>query len=277
MHTTLDRRQFFQLTGLAAVAGALPMAPMAVAGGKKANLPLGIASYTFKEFKTADAIAMTQKLGVTKICFKSMHLPLESSAADIKSTAAQVQAAGIDLYAVGVIYMKNEQEVNQAFSYAQTAGVKIIVGVPNYELLSLCEKKVKETGIILAIHNHGPGDKLYPSPADVYKNIKNMDKRMGMCMDIGHTMRIAEDPTAAAKKYFDRLYDVHIKDVSAATKDGKTVEIGRGVIDIPKFIRTLHKLGYQGVLSLEYEKDMQDPLAGAAESIGYVRGVMATL
>ncbi len=277
MHTELNRRRFFQLTGLAAVAGSLPATNTALAGSKKANMPLGIASYSFKEFKTDQAIAMTKKLGVSKICFKSMHMPLESSEAEIKATAAQVQAAGLDLYAVGVIYMKNEQEVHQAFAYAKTAGVKIIVGVPNYDLLTLCDKKVKETGIILAIHNHGPGDLLYPSPGDVYKNIKNLDKRIGLCMDIGHTMRIAEDPALAAKKYFDRLYDVHIKDVSAATKEGRTVEIGRGVIDIPRFVRIMHKLGYQGVLSLEYEKDMQDPLAGAAESIGYVRGVMATL
>jgi inosose dehydratase len=272
-----SRRQFFQLAGVAALAGSIHAPDSAPAKEKKQSIALGIASYSFRKFKTDDTIAMTKKLGVNKICLKSMHMPLDAAEMEIKAIVASAAAAGLEVYGAGVIYMKNETEVNQAFAYAQAASLKMIVGVPNYELLQMCEKKAKETGIMLAIHNHGPGDKLYPSPADVYKNVKNLDKRIGMCMDIGHTMRIGEDPADAAKLYIDRLYDVHIKDVSAAVKEGKTVEIGRGVIDIPKFVRVLLKLNYKGVLALEYEKDENDPLPGAAESIGYMRGVMATL
>jgi len=79
------------------------------------------------------------------------------------------------------------------------------------------------------------------------------------------------------ERFADRLLDVHIKDVSAAKPRGRTVEIGRGVIDIPKFVRTLLKIRYSGVVSFEYEKDENDPLPGLAESVGYVRGVLAAL
>jgi len=272
-----NRRQFFQIAGFAALASSLHATRNTMAKAKKAEMPLGIASYSFRKFKTAEAIAMTQKLGVKKICFKSMHMPLEATSEEVKAIAKQTRDAGLDLYGAGVIYMKSAKEVEQAFSYAKTAAIKMIIGVPNHELLPLCEQMVKETGILLAIHNHGPGDKLYPSPTDVYQKVKGLDKRIGLCMDVGHTMRIAEDPSVAAKRFFDRLLDVHIKDVSAASKEGTTVEIGRGVIDVPQFIRTLLKLNYQGVLALEYEKDENDPLPGSAESIGYLRGVMATL
>jgi sugar phosphate isomerase/epimerase len=70
---------------------------------------------------------------------------------------------------------------------------------------------------------------------------------------------------------------VHIKDVTAAAKEGGTIEIGRGVIDIPKFLKTLIKLNYKGSVSFEFEKDGKDPLPGVAESVGYVRGVLATI
>jgi sugar phosphate isomerase/epimerase len=73
------------------------------------------------------------------------------------------------------------------------------------------------------------------------------------------------------------LLDVHIKDVSAASKEGRTVEIGRGVIDIPRFLRTLLRLNYKGTVSFEFEKDADDPLPGVAESLGYVRGVLAVI
>ena len=272
-----NRRDFFKTAGAAAVAAALAPAGLAEAKRGKAEMPLGLASYTFRKFSTEETIAITKRLGLSKLCFKSMHMPLDASAADIRATAEKVKAAGIDLYTAGVIYMTNAAEVQQAFTYAQTAGLKMIVGVPEYPLLELCDQKIKETGIMLAIHNHGPGDQRYPSPGDVYSRICNLDPRMGLCLDIGHTMRNNEDPSQAAKKYFDRLLDVHIKDVSAASKEGTTVEIGRGVIDIVRFLKTMLKLGYTGVLSLEYEKDAQAPLPGSAESIGYIRGVLAAL
>lgn len=243
----------------------------------KFRFELGMCSYTFRAFGLDETIAMTKRLGVQKISIKSMHLPLESTPDQIKAMAAKIRQADLDPYAGGVIYMKTEAETKQAFEYAQAAGMKIIVGVPNHEFLELAHAFVKQYDIVLAIHNHGPGDKLYPTPESVYEKIKGMDKRVGLCLDIGHTQRSGIDPADAAGKYRDRLLDIHIKDTSEATAKGTTVEIGRGVIDIPKLLRTLVKLNYAGAVSLEHEKDEKDPLPGAAESIGYVRGALAAL
>jgi inosose dehydratase len=173
--------------------------------------------------------------------------------------------------------MTTPAEVERAFAYAKAGGMEVIIGVPNYELLPLVEKKIKDTGIKLAIHNHGPGDPHYPTPASAYEKIKGMDPRLGLCLDIGHSKRAGVDPSAAAEALASRILDVHLKDVSAASKDGAPVEIGRGVIDIPKFLRTLVKLNYRGTTSFEYEKDAKDPLAGLAESVGFVRGILASL
>jgi sugar phosphate isomerase/epimerase len=143
--------------------------------------------------------------------------------------------------------------------------------------LDLVNFKVKEFDIKVAIHNHGPGDERYPSPESIYSKVKDLDPRMGICMDIGHTMRLGLDPCQETEKYADRLHDIHIKDVSLAAAAGETVEMGRGVIDLPKFFRTLLKINYQGVASFEYEKDAEDPLPGLAESVGYVRGVLSVV
>ena len=241
------------------------------------RLNLGMASYTFREFNVDDTIKMTKRLDLDRIAFKSFHLPLDSSKDKIKETASKVRDAGLDLYGAGVIYMKNEDEVNNAFEYVKTAGMRVMIGVPNHELLDMVEKKVREYDILLAIHNHGPGDKLYPSPESAYEKIKNMDRRMGLCLDIGHTKRMNIDPSENAERFADRIHDVHIKDVSAAAKEGRTVEIGRGVIDIPKFLKTLLKIKYTGNVSFEFEKDGKDPLPGVAESVGYVRGVLSVI
>jgi sugar phosphate isomerase/epimerase len=240
----------------------------------KHSFDLGIASYTFRSLSLDEVIEAVKKLGLTKLAVKSMHLPLDASPEELKAMAQKIRDAGLDLYGVGVIYMKNEQEVNIAFEYAKHAGVKMIVGVPNHEFLPLVEQKVKEYDIKLAIHNHGPGDDVYKSPTNAYELIKNLDKRIGLCIDIGHVARIKEDPSALAKKYKDRLFDCHLKDEDKAEADGTPVEIGRGVINIPAFLKTMVKIGYTGNLSLEYEKDEKDPIPGTAESIGYVRGIL---
>jgi inosose dehydratase len=249
----------------------------APAAGSEFGFSLGLASYTFRAFGLDEALGMSRRLGLRKITFKSMHLPLESTPDQTRAVLTKVKAAGLDLYGGGVIYMTTEAEVRRAFEYAKTAGMKLIIGVPNPEFLPLTATLAKTYDIGVAIHNHGPTDKLYPTAASVYEQVKGLDRRMGLCLDVGHEERCGLVPAVSAETCFDRLLDVHIKDMSASTAAGTAVEIGRGVIDIPKLIRTLVRLKYAGTVSLEYEKDEKDPLPGAAESVGYVRGVLAAL
>jgi len=263
--------------GTAAVTKAPPRASGIISRDEKQSIPftLGLASYTFRTFSLDDTIAMTLRLGLETIALKSVHLPLDTPLDAVKSAADKIRAAGLVLYGCGVIYMNNEAEIRQAFEYAKAAGIGFIIGVPAIELLPAAERAVKEYNICLALHNHGPTDKVYPTPESAFNRIRNLDYRIGLCLDVGHAARSGLDPAAEAEKYSDRLLDVHIKDVTSADVQGGPIEIGRGVIDIPKLLRSL--LGYGGWVSLEYEKDEKDPLPGAAESVGYLRGVLDTL
>jgi len=260
--------------GLAAIA---PNAAERKPGGPRPPLPLGIASYTFRKFTLDQTLAMTKRVGLTHVCLKSFHLPLEAKPNEIAAAADKVRQAGLTLYAGGVITMQKEDQVTQAFDYAKAAGMTTIVAAPSAEMLPLVEQKIKQYGIAVAIHNHGPGDKHFPTPESIYEKIKTLDKRLGICMDIGHTVRIGADLIASTRKYADRLLDVHLKDVTEAAPKGRGIQMGRGIIDIPLFLRTLIEVNYQGVLAYEYEEEADDPLPGLAECVGYTRGVLAAL
>ncbi|MEN6425362.1 MAG: TIM barrel protein [Phycisphaerales bacterium] len=275
-----DRREFLQ----AATVGAAAWCGLGTAAASAQQSPtgkpkfeLGLASYSLRKFDLAKTIELTRRVGLKHIALKDMHLPLTSSVEHIREAAAQVRQAGLDLYGGGVIYMKTPDEVSRAFDYAKAAGMKVIIGVPGHDLLPLVDEKVKEYDIKVAIHNHGPGDKTYPLPSSAYERIKDLDKRIGLCNDIGHTTRSGLDAADSITQFGDRLYDVHFKDVSAADPKGGCVEMGRGVIDVPKVMRALVQINYTGFASFEYEKDADDPVPGLAESVGYARGVMATL
>ncbi|MEN9744806.1 MAG: hypothetical protein RLZZ49_218 [Bacteroidota bacterium] len=269
-----NRRSFLQLSALG-IAGAVAKPSFALGSFEApTTFPLGFAGYSFARFDIDKMIAMLQKLNVKNLSLKEIHLPLNSSNEAIEAAKKKFADGGINVYTVGVIYMRSKEAVDQAFEYARKVGVEMIVGVPNQDLLSYAEAKVKETNIRLAIHNHGPEDKLYPSPKDIYDRIKNFDPRVGLCIDIGHTLRAGVLPEKTVKEYRDRLFDLHLKDVTAMAKDAKVIEIGRGAINYPAFMEALKKVNYKGVCSVEYEKDMTDPLVGMAESVGFVKGIM---
>ena len=240
------------------------------------DLPVGFAGYTFAKFTSDQSIEMMKKINVKNLSLKEIHLPLNSSDEKIKTEMAKYAAAGINVYAVGVIYMKTREAVDLAFAYAKKVGVSLIVGVPSYDVLDYAEEKVKQYDIRLAIHNHGPKDPLYPSPKDIYDRIRDKDPRVGLCIDIGHTRRAGVLPEKVVKEYRNRLFDLHIKDVTEGVEQGKVAEIGRGIIDFPALVKALKRIGYKGMCSVEYEKDMTDPMLGIAESVGYFKGVLAT-
>lgn len=274
------RRKFLKLAGtgvLAAGASSLYAAsPLPVSKNKIPDtFTIGMAGYSFREFSVEKTIEIMNRIKVFNLSLKDFHMPMNSTREEINSIIQKFKAGGINVYTVGVIYMKTEASVDQAFEYAKMAGVKMIVGAPDYELLPYVEKKVKTYDIKLAIHNHGPDNPLYPNATDIWNHIKDLDARMGICIDIGHTTRDGQNPSVDILRYKSRIYDIHMKDVDKASKEGVTVEMGRGIIDIPEFVETLRKIKYTGSCSLEFEKDMKDSLPGLAESIGYFKGVSA--
>jgi len=254
-------------------AATLVGAPEKVSRAVDDSFKLGMAGYSFLHFKLDQALEMMKKVDVHYLCIKDFHLPLNSTAEQIATFHQTLKNSGVTGYAVGPIYMKTTEEIDKGFDYARRVGVKLIVGVPNEELLPYVEKKVKEYDMRYAIHIHGPDIKLWPNASSVIDAVKNLDSRMGLCFDMGHDARFGDDPVADLEKYAKRIFDIHLKNVTAASKEGKTCELSRGIIDIPAFVAMLRKVKYDGSCSLEYEKDMKDPLAGIAESVGYFKGV----
>lgn len=273
------RRHFLQATAAGVAALGLPAVAVhaADAPARAPKLKLGLASYSTRKYSLDDTIKIAKRVGLEYLCLKDMHLPLKSTPEQIAEARKKIDDAGLKLYGGGVISLKNQADVDQAFEYAKAAGMDRIVIMPLVETLPAIDQKVKQYDIKVCIHNHGPGDKHWPAPKDAYEKIKGLDPRIGLCIDIGHTVRIGADLVESTTLYADRVFDIHIKDVSEAAPSGKTVEVGRGVIDIPKFLATLLKIKYTGVVSFEYEIMADDVVPGLAESVGYVKGALAAL
>jgi sugar phosphate isomerase/epimerase len=153
----------------------------------------------------------------------------------------------------------------------------VIVSTCNPAFLPRVEKFAKRYDVKVALHNHGPEDTNFPSPYDVLKAVKGMDARMGLCMDIGHTVRTGTDPVRAAADAGPRLLDMHAKDLRDLKVKESQCIVGEGQMPIAALFRQLEKMRYPGYVNLEYEIDADDPLPGMKQSMAHMRGVLAGL
>lgn len=242
------------------------------------GLKVGVASYSFSRLPLDEAIKGIRRVGVSYVSIKDAHLPLKSTAAQRKEVIRKFRDAGITPLSCGVVGLNDDEaSLRNAFEYARGAGIPTIVCKPTRKSLPQLDKLVKEFDIRLAIHNHGPEDKVWPSPLDVWEAVQPFDERIGICIDVGHTARCGVEPVDAIRKCAPRLYDLHFKDLASREGKSKPVVVGRGVLDTKAMLRALLDLKFAHHVGLEYEAEMNDPLPGVAESIGYVRGVLASM
>jgi sugar phosphate isomerase/epimerase len=238
----------------------------------------GIASYTFRKLNLENTIKAMQRLDLHYISIKDFHLSLDSATEERKAVVEKFMNAGITPLSCGNITMENDEaNIRRAFQYAKDCNIPIIVCSPDPDSMSILDKMVKEYNIKIAIHNHGPEDKRFPSPYDAWKAVTPYDKRIGLCIDVGHTARAKVDPAEAIIKCRDRLYDLHFKDINTTEPNGTTIQAGRGVLDLSSILRSLIKIKYSHLLSIEYESSPDDPLPEVAETVGYAKGLLAGL
>ena len=239
------------------------------------DIQIGIAGYTYRKFDIDRSLQYISSLGVKYFSVKDFWLPVNSSAAQIAEFKAKCAQYGVEGYILGPIYMKTKAEVDKAFAYAERYGSDMFIGVPEYSLLDYVVAKVAKTGIKVAIHTHGPDGQAFPDIRTIVEKVKDPTLGVGCCMDLGHTFRAGYNVAEDIITYKDWIYDIHIKDETEPSAAGKTWEMGRGSMDIVSIVRALREIQYKGKVSLEFEKDGDDPHAGVAESVGYLRGVIA--
>ena len=284
MKNSFSRRNFVQSGALLAAASVtsrgVPLLAQqpSPASGKPSPIHLGLASYTFRNFTRAQMIGYMKQLNVKALNAKDVkdHLPMDPTAE--AAALADYAAADIKLHAAGTIYFPKDEDddIRSKFEYCKRAGISVIVaGDPTPETLPRIEKFVKEYDIRLAIHNHGPEDKIWHSPLDVLKEVKKYDPRIGCCIDIGHTVRAGTDVVKAIHEVGPRLYNMHAKDLTDFTSKESQVSVGDGIMPMREIFEALIAINYKGFVDLEYEVHGDDPMPGATASFAYMRGVLA--
>ena len=244
---------------------------------EKADIKLGVASYSFRKFSRAQAIQMTKELRTPYINIKSFHLALDSTPEQIDQARKEFEDAGLTIVGGGTISFPkyDEPQIRQAFEYGKRAGMPLLVVMPARDVLPKLGKFVEEYNIKIAVHNHGPEDKNFPTPQSALAIVKEMDPRCGLCIDVGHTARTGVDVVESIAEAGPRLLDMHVKDLKDFHAKDSQCDCGDGKMPFPAMFQQLAKMGYRGCSNLEYEIKEDDPMPGMQRSMSYMRGVLA--
>ncbi len=265
--------------GAARTAASAPHPPEPPGPADPGAVRLGVASYSLRNVPRDKALAMVQALGTPYVNLKSVHLPYELPAAEMAVARREIAAAGLQVVGGGTITFDADTDpgVERYFAYAKAAGMPLIVATGDPAVMPRVERFARQYDIRVAIHNHGPEDKHFPSPYDVLTLVRPMDRRMGLCLDVGHAVRAGADVVQAAADAGPRLLDMHAKDLRDLSAKESQCVVGEGAIPIADLFRQLQAMRYAGYVNLEYEIDADNPLPGMQRSFAYMRGVLAGL
>ena len=261
-------------------------------GGRGSGFRLAMAGYTLYDFSAEEALALCEKYGVRNLCVKDKHLPFDSTSAQVAAFRRLCEDHGVTPYGVGPITMAGTDGLRRYFDYAAALGVGLIVGVPAKKTgpkwidfhsdRKVCEAVsdlVREYGVQYAIHNHGRNPKtgnpnLYPAVPETYEFIKDLDPRVGLCVDWAYTFADGLDCAAIARTYRDRIFDGHIRCISDRANGSSGVNPAGRAFDYDGIFAALREIGYDGCLGLELKNAFPKNPQWVSESFDYFRGLM---
>ncbi|MEW5974220.1 MAG: sugar phosphate isomerase/epimerase [Acidobacteriota bacterium] len=278
MMSQIERRGFLA-GGLSLAALGFSIGVATTATSRSDSLRLGVASYSLRKFSRTQAIEMIKSLRILYVNIKEFHLRYASTPEELRSGRQEFESAGLQIVGGGTIALRedSDDDIRRYFEYAKTSGMPLMVIAPTRQTLPRIERFVKEYNIQVAVHNHGPEDEHFPAPQDALREIRSMDPRVGLCIDVGHTARAGADVVKSIAEAGRRLLDMHIKDLRSFSDRDSQCVVGQGIMPVAEIFKQLIKMKYEGCVNLEYEIDADSPLPGMQQSFAYMRGVLKGL
>lgn len=284
-NTAMNRRSF--LAASAATAATLLTARARAA--EPLGFGIGVQSYTFREFGLEPALKKMQELGLKNAEFFSSHIPPNSSPEKIKAILALCKEYGVTPVGFGVSgFGKNHDANKKLFELGAALGLKYLSADPDPspECFNSLDKLCEEYKIAIAIHPHGPvgGKNLHRwySAEIIMKAVKDHNKLIGSCLDVGHIIRVAQvadklDPIEQVKIMGDRNFALHLKDFDNKRKTEVILGDPTGNLNLLALFKTLRDINFKGTANIEYEASSSNPSPDVKKGLAFINETIAKM
>lgn len=242
---------------------------------------LGSQAYTFRLFTLEETLQKLNSIGVKYVELypgqkidKSGEETTNFNLTDEKMKVIKdlLNKYEIEAVAYGVVSPDDEDWPN-VFAFAKELGIGIITTEPRPNQYDLIEKLCEENDIKIALHNH-PVPSMYWHPEVPLRLLENRSPLMGVCADIGHWVRSGLDPVECLEKLEGRVISLHMKDLNKrGVRDAHDIPWGTGNSNVAGVLHELHRQGFKGVFSAEYEHKWENNLPEVKESMEYFKEV----
>lgn len=277
--STLSRRSFLQV-GAASAAGLLAARPASAVGDLIGDISLGVQSYTFRSFNLEQALGRMKALGIKHAEFYNAHIPLNSTPDQLAMILKMCRENEVTPVGFGVQrFTSNHDDNKKVFDFARAIGVKYLSADPDPNSFDSLDKLVAEYNIAIAIHPHGPAGKgahRWATAEIIMKAVTNHHRLIGACLDTGHLIRMAQlgeriDPAQQVRAMGARNFGMHLKDHDNQRKTDVVFGAREGALNIPAVLAALREVRFNGVISIEYEANPQDPSPDMRRCVDFVR------
>jgi inosose dehydratase len=266
---SLDRRRF--LSAGAAAVGLSSLPNLLRAEEKKEDafggFKLGAQSYTFRQFDLEPALKRMKDLDLHYVELFQKHAPPNSSPAQIAALLKLCKEYDVTPLAWGVQnFTKNTDNNRKIFDFGKALGIKMFSADPEPDSFDSLDKLCEEYKIAIGIHPHGPQsgrkEHRWYSAQVILKAVKDHNPLIGTCLDTGHLIRSAQlgdklDPAEQIRLMAARNFGIHLKDHDNEKRED--VIFGKGVLDVPGVLKALREVKFQGLISIEYEANANNP------------------
>jgi sugar phosphate isomerase/epimerase len=217
---------------------------------------IGIQTWTLRNMDFDQVVQFAKEKQIKYLQMIDKHMSPTAPADETKRKKEILQKNGLKVYTFGVAGTSMDKEKNRKlFEFAKLMEIEFVVVEPrNLAEWDNLEELAKEYDVKLAIHNHGL-ESTYGDPATIQKILDRRDKRIGVCLDVGHVTGAGFDAAKVFREYNGRVWDIHLKDKKVEMVDGKKkisdVMIGTGQANFKGLFQELKKSKWDRVLAIE--------------------------
>ena len=248
---------------------------------EKLGWQASVQQFVYRRFGLLDALDMVAALGLRHVeirsnvalgsrrpgMFANEDMP-EDARKELKAMLAE---RGMSIPSVFADFNGSAEQARRVFEFCRELGASVLVSEPPAEAFDVIEKLCEEYRMPLAIHNHQKGQSQYWSPELVLAACRNRSPRIGACCDGGQWARSGLDPVECLRQLQGRIISFHLKDVAKkGDPQSRNTVMGEGEADCAKTLRELRRLGYRGLITIDFEHDTPALQEDMARNVAFI-------